>query len=70
MHKRTSSQGRFNRQSVVVVKSPGNLVDFNQTMPSGSLFAKLTAPEADFPSSGEIDLKSESQNMMKLLQKV
>lgn len=70
MHKRTSSQGRFNRQSVVVVKSPDSLVDFNQTMPSNSLFAKLAAPEADFPSSGEVDLKAKSQNMMKLLQKV
>ena len=73
MHKRNSSQGPFNRQSVIVVKSPDNLVDFNQTMPNNSLFSTFKSPpgeEADFQNSGEIDLKAGGQNVMRMLQKV
>ena len=60
MHKRNSSQGAFNRQSLVVVKSPE----------LSSPFLNPTSPARDVPSSGEIDLKANSQNVVKMLQKV
>lgn len=72
MHKRNSSQGPFNRQSVIVVKSPDYMVDFNQTMPNSTLFSTFKSPgkEGDFQNSGEIDLKGNGPHVMRMLQKV